>query len=236
MPGTCDKCLCVLLLLILSRGLWSQYYLVHVTYVGSEAFQLFLALEGWEPVFPLRSPMLEGRLAASLLQNFLGKWWEALQDPGGTSGPHPHPTSRKLNVHTSLGNCFFCLLSPLPLVSQKRAQRLLELGHIRVYFAIALWGIMGCLRLCLGIDLQLHSCVIAWMYGEDFVIAVGCPGSLEMKGHPYELWAHLGSRGHQDHSNLTIAMGQGGQSTMSPRPWFSLGVVTSPKDTVRLRF
>ena len=34
---------------------------------------------------------------------------------------------------------------------------------------------MGCLRLCLGIDLQLHSCVSASMYGEDFVIAVGCP-------------------------------------------------------------
>lgn len=143
--------------------------------MGSETFQLLLTREGWEPVFPLRSLMLEGRLAASLLQNFLGKWWEALQDPGGTSGPHPHPTSRKLNVYTSLGNCFFCLLSPLPLVSQKRAKRLLELGHIRVYFAIALWGIMGCLRLCLGIDLQLHSCVSAWMYGEDFAIAVGCP-------------------------------------------------------------
>lgn len=122
-----------------------------------------LSMEEWEQMFLLRSPMLEGPLAASLLQNhFLGKWWETLQDPGSLSGPHPRPTSWRLSVDTSQGNCF-CPLSLLPLVSQECAQRLLELEDIRIYFAIALWGIMGCSRLFLGIDLQLHSCASEWM-------------------------------------------------------------------------
>lgn len=79
--------------------------------------------------------------------------------------------------------------------------------------------------------MSAHGCM-----GRILLLQWGVPGSLEMKGHPYELLAHLGSRGHRDHSNLTIAVGQGGQNTMSPGPWFSLGVVTSPKDTVRLGF
>lgn len=38
-----------------------------------------------------------------------------------------------------------------------------------------------------GIDLHLCICAREQSCGEDFGIAVGCPGSSEMEGHPWKI-------------------------------------------------
>lgn len=45
---------------------------------------------------------------------------------------------------------------------------------MRVCFVIVYWGIIGCLRLFLEIDLYLRICVSEWICGEDFGIVLGC--------------------------------------------------------------
>lgn len=91
-------------------------------------------------------------------------------------------------------------------------KRLPKPGHLGVYSAIVSWGIMGCLRLFLGTDLQLCIRPGELTCGDNFGIAMACPGSEPTWGLR---WSGLLK------SNVAISRVE--RNTVSPRPWAFLG-------------
>lgn len=164
-PGTCVKCLHVLLLLILPR----VYEVCIIKFV----------LRMWTVRFSCGSSSY-GRMRTSVPTQVsnVGRPTCSLTSTeppprevmGNSAGPS-HPvwttsTSHFLDAecrHQSGELLLLPTLSSSSCLCLECAQRLLEPEDIRIYFAIALWGIMGCLRLFLGIDLQLHNCASGWM-------------------------------------------------------------------------
>lgn len=164
-PGTCAKCIHVLLLLILSR-VYEVCIIKFILWMWTVRFSCGSSSYGrMRTIVPTQVSNV-GR-PTCILTSTEPPPREVLGNSAGPSQPvWTTSTSHFLDAecwHQSGELLLLPTLSSSSCLCLECAQSLLEPEDIRVYFAIALWGIMGCLRLFLGIDFQLHSCASGWM-------------------------------------------------------------------------